>query len=54
LLHRYYQPKDGYLNRQQKGDNSPFPRKIACPDTALTAFCQLVVWRTGVERALIR
>ena len=28
--------------------------KISSPDTALTAFCQLVTWRTGSERAMIR
>jgi len=28
--------------------------KISSPDTALTAFCQLVTWRTGAQRALIR
>jgi hypothetical protein len=28
--------------------------KISSPDTALTAFCQLVSWRTGTQRAMIR
>lgn len=28
--------------------------KISSPDTALTAFCQLVTWRLGVQRAMIR
>ena len=27
--------------------------KISSPDTALTAFCQLVTWRTGAQRAMI-
>ncbi|RDL35459.1 ATPase of HSP90 chaperone topoisomerase II kinase [Venustampulla echinocandica] len=27
--------------------------KVASPDTALTAFCQLVTWRTGSQRAMI-
>ncbi|RFU31903.1 hypothetical protein B7463_g4415, partial [Scytalidium lignicola] len=27
--------------------------KISSPDTALTAFCQLVAWRTGAQRSLI-
>ncbi|OBT74551.1 hypothetical protein VF21_07570 [Pseudogymnoascus sp. 05NY08] len=27
--------------------------KISSPDTALTAFCQLVSWRTGAQRAMI-
>jgi len=28
--------------------------KISSPDTALTAFCQLVTWRVGAQRAMIR
>jgi hypothetical protein len=28
--------------------------KLSSPDTALTAFCQLVSWRTGTQRAMIR
>jgi hypothetical protein len=28
--------------------------KISSPDTALTAFCQLTTWRTGMQRAMIR
>jgi hypothetical protein len=28
--------------------------KISSPDTALTAFSQLVSWRTGTQRAMIR
>jgi hypothetical protein len=28
--------------------------KISSLDTALTAFCQLVSWRTGTQRAMIR
>ena len=28
--------------------------KISSPDTALTAFCQLVTWRIGAQRAMIR
>lgn len=27
--------------------------KVCSPDTALTAFCQLVTWRTGAQRAMI-
>ncbi|KAF4615723.1 hypothetical protein G7Y89_g15265 [Cudoniella acicularis] len=27
--------------------------KVSSPDTALTAFCQLVTWRTGAQRAMI-
>ncbi|CZS95515.1 related to nik-1 protein (Os-1p protein) [Rhynchosporium agropyri] len=27
--------------------------KISSPDTALTAFCQLITWRLGVQRAMI-
>ncbi|KAH8819213.1 histidine kinase-group I protein [Xylogone sp. PMI_703] len=29
------------------------PKKTSSPDTALTAFCQLVAWRTGAQRSLI-
>jgi hypothetical protein len=28
--------------------------KISSPDTSLTAFCQLVTWRTGAQRAMLR
>lgn len=28
--------------------------KVSSPDTALTAFCQLVTWRIGAQRAMIR
>lgn len=28
--------------------------KISSPDTSMTAFCQLVSWRLGADRAMIR
>ncbi|KAH8599507.1 hypothetical protein B0O99DRAFT_668831 [Bisporella sp. PMI_857] len=34
-------------------DSSVTSSKISSPDTALTAFCQLVTWRTGAQRAMI-
>lgn len=57
-LSRYYQPKpsdhgQGTGSETPSKSRSPATKR-ACPDTALTAFCQLVAWRTGAERALLR
>ncbi|KAL3424135.1 hsp90-like protein [Phlyctema vagabunda] len=43
-------PKFG---RDNYDDRTEHPSKIVSPDTALTAFSQLVAWRTGAQRAMI-
>ena len=47
-------PEEDELGRDIKVRSSVTSSKISSPDTALTAFCQLTVWRTGAQRAMIR
>ncbi|CAL3966640.1 unnamed protein product [Diplocarpon coronariae] len=65
-LYKYYQPtplapekpeaeltaEDEQI-RDIKVKSNITSSKISSPDTALTAFCQLVTWRLGVQRAMI-
>jgi len=65
-LYKYYQP-NAPVNTDvsfppRNGEDDPTANvkgdvtssKISSPDTALTSFCQLVTWRTGAQRAMIR
>ena len=46
--------EDDYPDTQADIRSDITSSKISSPDTALTAFCQLVTWRTGAQRAMIR
>lgn len=68
-LYKYYQPTapinadtcfpppqvadDAHTNPEVDVRSEITSTKISSPDTALTAFCQLVTWRTGAQRAMI-
>jgi hypothetical protein len=47
-------PEEGDSDKDIKVKSSVTSSKISSPDTALTAFCQLTVWRMGAQRAMIR
>jgi hypothetical protein len=47
-------PEEDGTGRDLKVKSTVTSSKISSPDTALTAFCQLTVWRTGAQRAMIR
>jgi hypothetical protein len=47
-------PEEDDSTKDIKVKSSVTSSKISSPDTALTAFCQLTVWRTGAQRAMIR
>ncbi|KAL2075914.1 hypothetical protein VTL71DRAFT_857 [Oculimacula yallundae] len=48
-------PSDEYVDdgRDIKVKSSVTSSKVSSPDTALTAFCQLITWRLGAQRAMI-
>jgi hypothetical protein len=54
---RYYQPEpsaNGRINdTETRAEQSPTSNQICSSDTALTAFCQLVTWRIGAQRAML-
>jgi hypothetical protein len=47
-------PEEDDSNKDINVKSTVTSSKISSPDTALTAFCQLTVWRTGAQRAMIR
>ena len=54
-VRKYYQrpPNDDIPDTRQPTRSHVGSKRVAIPDTALTAFLQLIIWRLSMRRAII-